>query len=333
MSKKRATMNDVAKLAGVTQATVSYVINNSANVSDEVKARVYDAIKKLDYRPNYIARALKTSNSDIIGIILPDIVNQYYSRMVEHLESLVIESGHHTMVYTTSYNPDYEKDIIMRLLSYDVQAIIVLYQLSDAANWEILKLSGKPIIALEGGSYCSQIGIPNMHTDSFYGGYTATMHLLDTGAKRIAFIHQTAVNESLHDRFLGYSQAMKDAGLYHAEDIYYIENTANRYREYEKVGSLLADKPYDGIVATSDLIAVGLIRQLKIHGKNVPEDVRIVGYDNVPFADLCIPSLTTISQPIEEICEGIIGLLFSPDGEKPSVDMKFKPELVIRESA
>lgn len=333
MSKKRATMNDVAKLAGVTQATVSYVINNSANVSDEVKERVYDAVKKLDYRPNYIARALKTSNSDIIGIILPDIVNQYYSRMVEHLESLMIESGHHTMVYTTSYNPNYEKDIIMRLLSYDVQSIVVLYQLSDAANWNVLKLSGKPIIALEGGSYCSQIGIPNMHTDSFYGGYTATRHLLDTGAEKIAFIHQTAVNESLHDRFLGYSQAMKDAGLYHVEDIYYIENTANRYKEYEKVGSQLAGMPYDGIVATSDLIAFGLIRQFKMHGKSVPEDVRIVGYDNVPLADLCIPSLTTISQPIEEICEGIIGLLFSPDGEKPSVDMKFKPELIIRESA
>lgn len=326
-------MNDVAKLAGVTQATVSYVINNSANISDEVKARVYDAIKKLDYRPNYIARALKTSNSDIIGIILPDIVNQYYSRMVEHLENNLMQSGQHTMVYTTSYNPGYEKEIILKLLSFDVKAVIVLYQLTDASNWDILKISGKPVIALEGGSYCSQIGIPTMHTDSYAGGYMATRHLLDTGAKRIAFIHQTAVNESLHDRFLGYTQAMKDVCLYHSEDIYYIENTADRYKEYEKVGNMLVEQPYDGIVTTSDLIAVGLIRQLLAHGKKVPEDIRIVGYDNIPLAGLFIPSLTTVSQPLEEICESITKLLFSSDEENAPVNTHFKPTLVIRESA
>ena len=237
MTKKRPTMNDVARLAGVTQATVSYVINNSANISDEVKERVNSAIEQLNYRPNYNARALKMCQSNIIGIILPDIVNQYYSRMVEYLEDLLIKENHHTMVYTTLYNPAYEKELIQRLLSLDVRGIIVLYQLSDFENWNILKRSGKDIIALEGGVYCSQIGIPNVKTDSFTGGYIATKHLLDLGLKRIAFIHQTAVNESLHDRFAGYTQAMNDAGLYQPADIYYIENTNDRYLEWEKVGN------------------------------------------------------------------------------------------------
>lgn len=333
MNKKRSTMNDVAKLAGVTQATVSYVINNSANISEEVKARVYDAIKKLDYSPNYNARALKTNNSNIIGIILPDIVNQYYSRMVEYLESLLIRSNHHTMVYTTSYNPEYEKDIIQKLLSYDVRSIIVLYQLTDTANWNILKHSGKSIIALEGGNYCSQIGIPCIHTDSFSGGYMATKYLLDTGAEKIAFIHQTAVNESLHDRLLGYTQAMKEAAISYSEDIYYIESTSDRYEECKRIGSQLAELPYDGIVATSDLIAVGIIKHLILQGKKIPEDIRVVGYDNVPLAELFIPSLTTIAQPLENICELIMQALFPSDDMEETVCPVLKPDLIVRESA
>lgn len=333
MPKKRSTMNDVAKLAGVTQATVSYVINHSANISDEVKVRVNDAIKKLNYTPNYNARALKTNNSNIIGIILPDIVNQYYSRMVEHLEGLLIQSNHHTMVYTTSYNPEYEKEIIQRLLSYSVEGIIVLYQLTDTANWDILKYSGKPIIALEGGSYCKQIGIPCIKTDSFSGAYISAKYLLDQGAKKIAFIHQTAVNESLHDRLLGYTQAMEETGLYDPKHIFYLENTADRYEEYKKIADQLIKQPFDGIVATSDLIAAGLIRELLYRGKTVPDDIRVVGYDDVPLASLFIPSLTTISQPLEEICRLIIQILFPDENTRPAADTVIKPKLVVRESA
>ena len=333
MNNKRSTMKDVAKLAGVTQATVSYVINNSANISEEVRTRVYDAIRELNYTPNYNARALKTSSSDIIGIILPDIVNQYYSQMAEYLENLLIQTNHHTMIYTTSYNPQYEKDIIQRLLSYDVQGIIVLYQLVDNANWNILKLSGKTIIALEGGSYCCQAGIPCIHTDGFSGGYMATKYLLDKGAQKIALIQQTAANEELYDRFLGYAQAMKDAELYRSDDVYYIDITSNRYDEYERIGYELIQQPYDAVVTVSDLIAVGIIRQLITHGKRVPEDIRVVGYDNVPLARLFIPALTTIARPLEDICKRIIQMMFSADAHSASSRIVFKPRLRVRESA
>ncbi|OON85975.1 hypothetical protein BXO88_10130 [Oribacterium sp. C9] len=332
MAPKRATMNDVAKLAGVTQATVSYVINNSANISDEVKERVYEAIKQLNYSPNFNARALKTRTSSIVGIILPDIVNQYYSRMVEYLEILLSKKNLHTMVYTTSYNPEFEQEIIQRLLSVDVCGIIVLYQFSNPENWNILKHSGKTIIALEGGAHCSEIGIMNVRTNSFAGEYMATKFLLDEGAKRIAFIHQTAVNESLQDRLMGYTQAMKDAELFQPMDIHYINNNADFYQELKKVGEVLCKTPVDGIVSTSDLIAIGIIRQLSLHGIRVPDDVRIVGYDNVPFASFFIPALTTIAQPMEEICNRIIELLFSDDEQISQNNNAFEPKLIIRET-
>lgn len=332
MSPRRATMNDVAKLAGVTQATVSYVINDSANISDEVKARVYAAIKELDYSPNYNARALKTNRSNIIGIILPDIVNPYYARMVELLEQVFIKTNHHTMVYVTSYNPKYEKDIIHRLLSCDVYGIIVLYQLTDAANWNILRQSGKSIIALEGGKYCSEIGIPCVLIDSFYGGYTATKYLIEKGSKKIAFIHQTAVNETLHDRFRGYRKAMEEAGRFDSDDIFYVESSFNIYEEGKKIGSQVAVLPYDAIFASSDLIAVGVIKQLILHGKKVPEDVSVIGYDDIPLAELFIPALTTMVQPLKEVCQLIVQILLPKDGETPPNLPLLKPSLVIRES-
>jgi len=333
MAKKRATMTDVARLAGVTQATVSYVINDSAHISEEVKAKVFQAIKELNYTPNFNARALKTNSSNIIGIILPDIVNQYYSRMVEYLEELLIQRNHHTMVYTTSYNPDYERDIIQRLLSLDVSGIIVLYQFSDKSNWTLLKSSGKPIVALEGGEYCDEINIPCIRTDSYQAEYSATKYLLNSGAKKIAFIHQTAVNESLYNRFLGYVQAMKDANLFDSSDIYYFENTAEQKEECERIGSLLSVLPYDAIIASSDLIAVSLIRQLLIHGKKVPDDVRMIGYDNLPLASLFIPALTTIAQPLEEICKRIVEIIFVSENELPLISTTFQTKLIIRDSA
>lgn len=333
MSSKRSTMNDVAKLAGVTQATVSYVINDSANISDEVKKRVFAAIEKLNYSPNYNARALKTTSSNIIGIILPDIVNQYYSRMVEVLEELLVKSNHHTMICTTSYNPDYEKDVIQRLLSYDVQAIITLYQLTDPSNWNILKQSNKSIIALGGGSYCSNIGIPCINIDNYQGGYMATQYLLNKGHKRIAYVHQTAHNESLHSRFLGYTDAMRDANLYNPNDIFYIESANNKYEEGEKIGSQLSELAYDAIFASSDLIAVGIIRQLANHGKKIPDDVSIVGYDNVPLAELIIPSLTTVMQPTEDACRRMVEYLFPDDDNKSDEWPTLQPYMIIRESA
>ncbi|MCF0146555.1 MAG: LacI family DNA-binding transcriptional regulator [Eubacterium sp.] len=333
MSKKRTTMKDIARLAGVTQATVSYVINGTANISDEVKERVNKAIEQLDYRPNYNARALKTNTSNVIGIILPDIVNQYYSRMAKYLESLLVKSNHHTMIYTTSYDPDREEEIIKRLLSYDVHGIIVLYQLINPQNWDILKRSGKEIVSLEGGTYCSQLGIPNLHTDGFSGEYAAAKYLLDKGVKRIAFIHQTAINDTLQNRFLGYVKAMQESGLFNPQDVFYLENTADFYSECKRIGAQIAAQPYDGILSTSDSIAISLIRQLLINGKKVPDDVRIIGFDNVPLAEQFIPSLTTVSQPSEEICRQIISILFhDPESGEPDPSL-IKPQLIIRESA
>ena len=127
MRKGRPTMKDVAALAGVTQPTVSYVINGTATISEEVKEKVNRAIKELNYEPNYTARALKTNRSEIIGILIPDISNEYYSRMVSLISTMLRKRGYTTMVSSTNYEKDTEMDSLRKMLTYNVDGMIVAY--------------------------------------------------------------------------------------------------------------------------------------------------------------------------------------------------------------
>lgn len=334
MSKDNPTMKDVARLAGVSQPTVSYVINGSASISKEVKDRVNEAIRQLNYKPNYYAKALKTNSSEIVGIIIPDIVNQYYARLLQILEEDLHAKNYQVIIYSTSYNGKIEETSVRQLLAYNVHAIIALYQFSNKKCWDLLKAFGKPVVAIEGGSYCASLGIPCINVDSRLGGYMATRHLLGMGRKRIAYIHQNSDIEALDERREGYVEAMTAAGLFQPTDIFVTKNPNDKWNEGKSLGKKLALHPYDGIIVCSDLIAVGIIKELQLAGKQVPEEVAVVGYDDVPIAELFIPALTTIAQPLEEICAIAIEIIFSPADRSAGAALPtLQPKLIKRESA
>lgn len=334
MSYEKPTMKDVARLAGVSQPTVSYVINGSASISAEVKARVNDAIRKLNYKPNYYAKALKTNNSDIVGIIIPDILNQYYARLLQLLEEDLHNKNYQVIIYSTSYNGRIEETSVRQLLSYNVHAIIALYQFTNKKCWDLLKGFNKPVVAIEGGSYCASLGISCINVDSHLGGYMATRHLLAQGRKRIAYVHQNSDIEVLKERCDGYIEAMKAAGIYQPTDIFTTKNPNDKWNEGKMLGKKLALHPYDGIIACSDLIAVGIIKELQRCGKHVPEEVAVIGYDDVPIAELFIPSLTTVAQPLEEICAFAMEIIFNSENkDENSPAPTLQPKLVKRESA
>lgn len=330
MRKDNPTMKDVARLAGVSQPTVSYVINGSASISQEVKDRVFSAIRQLNYKPNYNAKALKTNNSEIVGIIIPDVVNQYYARLLQILEEDLHAKNYQMIIYSTSYDGAIEESSVRSLLSYNVHAIIILYQFTNSKCWDLLKDYGRMVVAIEGGSYCAKLNIPCINVDSHLGGYMATRHLLGLGRKRIAYVHQNSDIDALEERRNGYIEAMKAAGLYHPEDIFITKNPNDKWNEGKNLGKRLSRLPYDGIITCSDLIAVGIIKELLHTGKRVPEDVSVIGYDDVPIAELFVPALTTIAQPLEEICALAIKTIF--DSEK-TVLPTLQPQLIKRESA
>lgn len=329
MKKEKPTMRDVAKLAGVTQPTVSYVINGTAKISEEVKERVYQAIKKLNYKPNYYAVALKTNKTNTIGIIIPDITNAYYSVMVSIVEQMLLDKGYTVIINSTNYNKTTEEHILKKMMSLDVEGIIVMYQFSNHRCWDYLRESGKKVVVLEGGNACS--GFPCINIDSHYGGYIATKTLLEEGRSKIAYVGQTSEIEALDDRCRGYKDAMKE---YRQEKllIYNTEGPGDKWKEGTAIGKKILDADVDGIVVSSDVIAVGILRTLLMSNIKVPQDISVIGYDDIPLAKLFVPSLTTVAQPIDDMCRiAVEKLLKLLEGETVENEL-LKPKLVIRET-
>lgn len=331
MSSKRPTMKDVAKLAGVTQPTVSYVINGTANISDEVKEKVYQAIKELNYKPNYYARALKTNKTNMIGIVIPDISNQYYSRMVNLVETLLKDKNYTVVIHSTNYDKDLEEKSIKQLISYNVEGMIIMYQLGNKKCWKQLKESGKSVVILEGGKHC--LDIPCINIDNHLGGYMATKYLLDKGLKNIVYVGQNSHIEALSERYEGYKEAMQEANLFHQDNIYLTSGPGDKWKEGRIIGQKLTSSNIDGIVVSSDIIAVGIIKALLINNEKVPDDISIIGYDDIPLAALFVPALTTIAQPTEDMCNIAIQILLNDDTSSYTNIPLLKPKLIKRETA
>lgn len=331
MSTKRATMKDVAELAGVTQPTVSYVINGTANISAEVKERVERAIQELNYKPNYSAIALKTNKTGMIGIIIPDIINEYYAKMVDIAEKLLTEQKYTVLINSTNYSQELEEKCVRQQINYNVEGIIVMYQLISEKSRELLRQSGKKVVMLEGGNGCQ--GIPCINTDNYYGGYTAAEYLLRQGRRDIVYVEQNASLEALKDRKQGYIDAMKKAGVYREELICYTEGPGEKWKEGLVLGERLLPMQIDGIIVSSDVVAVGIIKTLLMGGKKIPDQISVVGYDDVPLAQVFIPALTTIAQPVKEMCSLAVAGVTGADEKCGEKEVLLRPRLVIRETA
>ncbi|MCQ5144546.1 LacI family DNA-binding transcriptional regulator [Enterocloster bolteae] len=330
MSKERPTMVDVANLAGVTQPTVSYVINGTANISDEVKERVNHAIKELNYKPNYLAIALKTNRSRTIGIIIPDITNTYYAVMVSMIEKLLIKEGYTIIINSTDYNKTMEENALKHLLSHNVEGVIITYQFSNQRCWDYLRDSGKSAVVLEGGSKCGEFACIN--TDNYFGGYTATEALLKQGKKKIAYVSQTSEIEALADRCQGYKDAMRDYGRMGDLLVYHSSGPGDKWKGGAAVGKKIRDADIDGVVVSSDVIAVGILKTILMSGIKVPQDISIIGYDDIPLAELFVPALSTVAQPLEEMCRLTVEKLLQLLAGEPVENSLIKPRLILRET-
>ena len=331
--KKQATMRDVAKLAGVTQPTVSYVINNTAHISEEVRERVLRAIAELDYRPNYFARGLKTRKSKLIGVVIPDILNEYYAGIVNKLEHLFRLQGFSIVVHSTNYMVDAEETMLKSLIDYNTEAIIVAYQLIGAASYEILREYRQPVVMLEGGEAGTAFHCIN--TDNFYGGYTAAMHLIEQGRRRIAYIGQTSDIEALRERERGFLTAVREQGLEEFSKVLSTSGLTNKWEEGVNMGKHLRQYDLDGVVVSSDVVAIGILKSYLRAGVKIPEDIAVIGYDDIPLAEIMMPALTTMAQPMEAMCCAAVDKIVQGlEGETVAVDdTVLKPRLVQRETS
>lgn len=325
-----STIKDVAKEAGVSIATVSRVVNNKNRVSDSARNRVMKAIEKLGYTPDPIARTMIKKQTKSVGLLVPTLQNEYWAHLAEVIQNKLWEAGYTLMLCTARHKSIREQEqYLSSFIERKMDGIIV--GALDIPDNESMGLSqvikrGIPVVAFEKK-------IPGIHRvagDDISGAFKAVEHLIKLGHRDVAYLGPC----DMGGRETGYRNAHLKNGIAINESLL-ADTSFDVTSGYSSIISLLkSGNKFSAVFCANDLIAFGAIRALLDLGKSVPDDVAVVGYDDISKAEFFNPKLTTVAQPIEKIGEAIVELLMETI-EKGNVSPKniiFDSELVIRES-
>ncbi len=300
-------MADIAKMAGVSKATVSRVLSGHKYVSPEIRKRVLDVVLDTGYKPNLIARSLIKSESHTIGFIVPSNDDEVIATLIRQVEHNLIEEGYRITICLTGYNRDKEQKFLDDLLQSNIDGLIVLTSRENTSLYQDVSV---PVIMLD--QYISG-GAVTITTDNYYGGYLAGKRLVKNGCKNIFVVTTSSPDVAASERLSGFSQALSEVRL-----SYETVQCKSQLRHCEKaLIKTLAIKKVDGVFATSDLFAAFTNKILEQQGLRVPEDVSIIGYGNTTISDITRPSLTTISQNIETFSQTIMDYLLAGIHKKP----------------
>ena len=296
-------LDDVAKLANVSKTTVSRVLNKRGYLSQETIDKVYDAMEKLNYQPNTVARQLYNKKTNIIGLLFPAVSNPFFGELVEELEKKLYSQGYKVIVGNSMNDPEKEKNYLNQLLSNQVDGLIVGTHNQNIQQYQNENL---PIVAID---RIMNQDIPVIESDNYSGGKQATERLIQKGAKKI--IHTTGpdtLDTPANRRREAYEETMTYHGL---QPIHYSVDFNISYTEKTGIfNQIFIDHPdVDGVFASNDVDALLIMQIAKKFNKNIPEDLFIVGYDGSKIMRNMFPNLTTIVQPIEEIANKALEVL------------------------
>lgn len=298
------TLKDVAKEAGLAVETVSRVLNNRGYISEKTKKKVYDAMQKIGYRPNIVARTLSKGRSDAIAVIVPHMVHPYFSQMLSEIESYAAEKQYQVFVNNSTGDPQKEKSVL-ELCENSLVAGVLIF--SQQVKPETLKKFNLPIITIErfieGGTGC-------VLCDNYRGGQIAAEELISKGCKNLLMLGSVWQSKMPADvREDGFMDVCRKSGV----NAKVLTSDSQEYKEMEYHGSIIkALKEFpetDGVFCSSDLIAAQVIQAAATMGKRVPEDIKIIGFDDTELAKLTTPPLTTIHQPIREMARLAIDMI------------------------
>jgi LacI family transcriptional regulator len=325
-------MKDIARIAGVTQPTVSHVINGTASISKEVCDRVNRVIREVNYRPNALAKGLKTNKTNIVGLIVPDVGNGFYAMLARNVEGRLVKEGYAVFLACTGYDQAMEANYLDNLLQYNVEGIIIAYQLTNRASIDKLIRMNKPFVTLDDELWTNPEN--SVRINHFEGGYVATRHLLKSGRKKVVFVSEPLSMEAIKERLAGYKKAHEEMDvLLEKSRVVTAHGVYDKFKMGYELGRRIVEKDPDGIFAASDVIAFGVMRALVEAGKRVPEDIALIGYDDVPMAKVATPALSTVAQPVDKMVEiGVDKLVAMMEGEPKKGESNLKPKLIIRET-
>jgi LacI family transcriptional regulator len=327
------TIKDIARITNVSATTVSRVLNNKhEGVSLETRQRILDTIRELDYKPNAIARGLVTKKTNTIGIIIPDISNQFFSDIARGIEDGASDHGYNVFLCNTDDKLDKESKYINALKEKCVDGII--FASSSMPNIKIISelIKGSiPVVVVD--RHVEIENVYGIYTDNFRGGYIATKHLIDLNHKKIGCITGPLGNHNSKERLDGYKQALLDSCITFNEDLV-AEGNYKINGGMKAAEKLIRNKQITALFVSNDLMAYGAYKAIKAAGLNIPEDISIVGFDDTELSQIIEPELTTIRQPAYQMgieAERALIKIISGKSVKDR-NKSFSPNLIIRKS-
>jgi LacI family transcriptional regulator, repressor for deo operon, udp, cdd, tsx, nupC, and nupG len=295
-----ATIEDVAKLAGLSRTTVSRVINNHPYVSEDKKLLVLNAMKQLGYVPNSSARSLRIQKTDMIALLIPRVTNPFYSKLIESMEMSAADHGYQLIVCQTRYKPELELNYLNLLKTKQVDGVILA---SIQNDWKTIEsyLKYGPIVLCN--DFDENAKVPMVRLDQEYGGYMAARHLIEAGHQRIAYCTGGYRSNVAKYREQGFRRALHEAGIEFEETLAFrhashIEDGKAVFRKIMEM-----NQPPTAVFCGGDEVAAGMISEAKKYGWSIPEDLAVVGFDNQVIAELVEPGITTVHQPVNQMAQ------------------------------
>ena len=334
MEKKKITIRDVAAAAGVSHQTVSRVINNRPDVAEETRRRVWQVIEELGYQPSAIARSLVSKRTHTMGLITADFSDYFFTQVIVGAELEARKHGYFFMLCSTERNPTDEPEYLRLLTERQVDGILFARPSTENDSRHILSLIREGVPLVTTAYWLPGEKLTVVDVDNVDGGLQATECLIKLGHRKIGMITGPPGWKSVNDRTEGYKLALERAGI--PLDVSLIEHGDWSYQSgYEAMKRLLEKGAHTmAVFAQNDQMAMGTMRALHEVGRRIPDDVSIVGYDDIPAAAYSQPPLTTIRQPMQQVGEVatrlLIELINDPAAERKEVLLK--TELIRRET-
>ena len=334
MRSAQVTIKDLASRLGISPSTVSRALRDHPDISQETKRAVRELAEELNYEPNAIALSLQSSKSNIIGLIIPEIVHYFFSQVISGIEDVAYDAGYHVMICQSNESYIREVKNVQALLSTRIEGLLVSLskETRDFNHFKNLEKKNIPIVFFD--RICEEMDTDRVVVDDFNGAYMAVSHLAEIGCKRIAHLGTTLDLQIGINRYNGYIKALKDHDLPIDERLI-VRCDTNKAARLVTKRLIYELHPPDGIFAVNDLTAIGACQTIKENGLKIPEDIAVVGFSNGIYSTMTDPPLTTVEQFGYQMGQKSASLLFDrilASKDYPAITEEVETQLIIRES-
>jgi LacI family transcriptional regulator len=327
MSKK-VTITHIARELKITPATVSRALNNHPKISSETKKLVQSVAGKLNYRVNRVAASLRSGKTHVIGVIIPSADISFFGSVVHGIESIANNNGYNVLIYQSNESPNFEKKAIDTFLGASVDGIIasIAKETTDFDHYIEVKNKNIPLVLFDRAN--DSIGVPSVVIDDYNGAMLATEHLIQQGYQRIAHIAGQQHIKIFSDRLLGYKSALRKHDIPFEKELVEFGNVSIESGRQAAKTFLSLSNPPDAIFAVEDFTALGVIKELKEQGIEIPKNFGVIGFANEMFGEHISPSLSSIDQQTIQMGKEAFKLLLSLINEQ-NVGERIKMKIVL----